>query len=162
MSRANLGTRRQKMVLKLIGVLAAVGMLFGASFGAAAGLDVGGGSIQHGYDADLMCDEDGVWIDGWIMNVDEDEAGPCMLEGVRVKGINATECSCCDIWVVMWGDDGNTYLGKETLHIPDSIPSSGLRFPASGDGYFAGGTIPIEDIDRVDIIIEGGCPDAPA
>ncbi len=65
--------------------LLAGGMVFGTVVGLAASLDVSlsGGSSQAGSDADLVCDEDGVHVNGW--NLDTNTG---LVSSVRVGGID--------------------------------------------------------------------------
>lgn len=150
-------------MLKIIGLLALVGLLAGLAFGAADDVDVGGGSIQHGVDQDLQCDEDGVRIDGWAFNADEDAPGYGILNYVRVLGIDPS-CECCSLWVSLW--DGDTFLGRsDEAHIPGDGDGDD-KDPATDQvgvkaQFYGSYTINVQDIDRADIFIEGGCPDAP-
>lgn len=142
-------------MLKIVGVLVLVGVLAGAAFGAAAALDpVGGGTIQHGGDSDLQCDKDGVYIDGWGANFDVGDRPPYgILDYVRVKDVDAS-CECCSMWVSLW--NGDTFLGRsEEAH----IPAGGGEVKVDFDDV--GNPISVKDITKVDIFIEGGCPDAP-
>ena len=41
-------------------------VIFGAFYASAANLDVNGGVIQAGVDADLVCDPDGVQVVNWV------------------------------------------------------------------------------------------------
>ncbi len=142
---------------RLIVALLVGAMVFGAVFGLADTLIVGGGTIQHGGDNDLQCDEDGVYIDGWAFNADEDSPGYGILDYVRVLGIDP-ECSSNDMFVSLW--QGGTFLGKGMAHIPPD--GDALDKDTSGD---VGVKVTMPNVDvwkitKVDIFIEGGQPDA--
>jgi hypothetical protein len=75
-------------------VVAAV--LFGAVYASAAALNVEG-TIQAGVDADLTCDPDGVYVDGWGY-----ENNDMTVRYVRIGGINGA-CMGKEMVVGLWG-----------------------------------------------------------
>lgn len=144
---------------RIIVALLAGAMVFGAVFAVAATLDVAGGTIQAGSDSDLRCDEDGVRVDGWLLETDTG-----MVNKVRVHDIDA-DCSSNDLFVnvTKWGTkiaECRTAAGPG-MHIPadTSVDDNDL------DGGEVGVKCPLVppvkavDITDVEIFIEGGVSD---
>ena len=64
------------------------GMVFGTVLAVAASLGVQGGTIQGGEDIDLVCDEDGIYVDAWGLNTYP------VLEGVEYVTIKGVDADC--------------------------------------------------------------------
>lgn len=66
-------------------------LLIGSVLAGATSLNVGGGTIQAGYDDDLVCDEDGVYVADW-------ELDPItgLVDSVRIGGIDDC-CQNCNV-----------------------------------------------------------------
>jgi hypothetical protein len=62
-------TMRRNIMLRILGVLAVVAAVAFAAYGSAATLQVEGGTIQYGIDANLTC-ASGVTVDGWGLETD--------------------------------------------------------------------------------------------
>jgi hypothetical protein len=80
-------------------------LLFGVVFAAAAALPVNGGVLQAGLDSNLVCDPDGVKVDGWVYENDD-----LTVIGVRIAGIDAA-CEGSEMHVDVY--DGLTQLGGD-------------------------------------------------
>lgn len=100
--------------MKKLLILALLVALVASAFASAALLDVEGGTIQAGLDASLVCDPNGVFVDGWGLETDDD-----LVYFVRIGGI---EGSCFgNALFVRVLDDANNVLATGTF---DPIASS--------------------------------------
>jgi hypothetical protein len=130
-------------MLKIMGVLVILTLVFGAVFGSAAALNVMGGTIQAGEDLDLICDEDGIRVAGWGLETDDG-----LVYSIRFCDVDA-DCCDCELFVRVTGSDGSFIDGGWSKA---TIPSGGgcvrvtLRNP-----------IPAADIYDLHVYIEGAC-----
>ena len=140
-------------MLKIVGVLVMLTLVFGAVFGSAALLQVQGGTIQAGEDLDLECDEDGVYVAGWGLETDDG-----LVYFVRIYGID-DGCSSCDMFVVIT-DINHDKIAKFSVHIPDDSATNPKDWDTSTDVGVKipfNPPIPAVDIYDIEVFIEGSC-----
>ena len=89
------------MLRKLV-VLALILVVVATAFASAASLTLSGGTIQAGVDGDLQCDPDGVWVDGWGLETDEN-----LVYFVRIDGINGA-CIANEMFIKVMDGGGDT------------------------------------------------------
>lgn len=145
-------------MLKIMGVLVMLTLVFGAVFGSAALLQVEGGTIQAGADIDLECDDDGVQVDGWGL-----ETSNGLVYYVRIVDID-NGCSSCDMFVNITDINHNKLAGWFKVHIPnDGAPGPGPTKDWDSDSGEVGVKIPFDppilavDIYDIEVFIEGSC-----
>jgi hypothetical protein len=107
---------------RLIVALLVGGAVFSAVFAAAATLIVFGGTLQAGSDGDLVCDEDGIYVDAWAVNTYPVLEG---VEWVTIKGVDA-------------GCNGARIMGRVTLTYSDSTDNATWAYTSGVDQYGAG------------------------
>jgi hypothetical protein len=79
---------------RFIVALIAGAAVFTLAFGAAAALSVNGEVIQAGSTNDLVCDSDGIVVDGWGLETD----APARVYWVRFAGID-TNCDGANMFI---------------------------------------------------------------
>jgi len=112
--------------------------VFALAFGAAATLSVNGEVIQAGSTQDVVCDSDGVLVDGWGLETDN----PAKVYYVRIAGI-APECAGADMFV--------------------NVTNNGTEITEGGPEPITGTTatvdfdtpVPPADITDLEVFIEG-------
>jgi hypothetical protein len=107
---------------RFITALLAGAAAFALVFGAAATLIVDGNTLQAGEDADLTCDQDGIYVSAWGVNTYP------VLEGVEYVKIKGVDDDC----------DGARILGRITLNTSVSSDNSSFVY-TSGTGPYASG-----------------------
>jgi hypothetical protein len=132
--------------------------LFAAAYGAAAALGVGGGTIQAGSDTDLRCDEDGVRVAGWGLELDDGK-----VYSVRVYDIDAgcrdSDSSEKELMVNITSGGTKVAEGKAKL------PTDGGTGDKDGDTGEVGvsvslnNAVPAKDITDIEIFIESDAND---
>jgi hypothetical protein len=105
-------------------------MVFSVAFASAAALIVNGGTIQAGSDVDLVCDSDGVRVEGWGLETDTG-----LVHFVRVGNIWA-DCVGADIFANITGGGGAVLTQTvgvtiddttETLHFDDAVSAVAIE-----------------------------------
>ena len=117
-------------------------VVFSVAFASAAGLIVNGGTIQAGQDLDLVCDSDGVRVEGWGLETDDG-----MVSFVRIGNIWA-DCVGADLFARITGAGGVKLTEAGPVTIDDTIEVLNFDTPVLASA--------IEDIH---VFIEG--PSAP-
>jgi hypothetical protein len=141
-------------MFKKLAILAVLGVVLAAAYGAAASLTVSGGTIQAGLDDDLICDEDGVQILAYSSNVDEDGFGPGNVDAIRIGGVDNAACAGAEMWVAVHDGSGN-YLNKGMAIITNPGPASGWYRVTFMD---APNYVPASQIYQVRVYIGGATP----
>ncbi len=98
---------KRSIVALLIG-----GAVFGTVLAAAATLNVFGGTIQGGEDTDLICDEDGIYVDAYGLNTYP------VLEGVEYVTITGVDADC----------DGARIMGRVEMTDSDPLINSSWAY----------------------------------
>jgi hypothetical protein len=114
---------KKRVLLALVVAL----IVFGAVYASAAALNVSGGFIQAGGDADLTCDE-GAYVSAWGLEVDDGK-----VYFVRIDGVDGT-CAGARFFAKVSLEDGsnvqvNTVLSgasEYVLHFADPIPAENI------------------------------------
>jgi hypothetical protein len=117
-------------------------VVFSVAFASAAGLIVNGGTIQAGQDLDLVCDSDGVRVEGWGLETDDG-----MVSFVRIGNIWA-DCIGADLLANITGAGGVELTEAGPVTIDDSIEILTFDTP-----------VPAVAIEDIHVFIEG--PSAP-
>lgn len=117
-------------------------MVFSVAFASAAALIVNGGTIQAGEDLDLVCDSDGVNVEGWGLETDTG-----LVSFVRIGNIWA-DCVGADMFANITGTGGVELTEAGPVTIDDSTEVLTFDTPVLASA--------IEDIH---VFIEG--PSAP-
>jgi hypothetical protein len=128
-------------------------MLVGSVAGAAATLNVDGGTIQSGGDTSLKCDTDGVRVDGWGLETDDGS-----VHFVRIHDIH-TNCIGADMWVII--TQAGSEIARGSATIPADTNSAPDNDPDTGDvGLKINLNTPVQaaDITDIEIYIEGSSP----
>jgi hypothetical protein len=113
-------------------------MVFSVAFASAAALIVNGGTIQAGSDVDLVCDSDGVKVEGWGLETDDG-----LVSFVRVGNIWA-DCNGAEMFANITGSGGSVLTKTVPVTIDDTIERLNFITPVQAAA--------IEDIH---IFIEG-------
>jgi hypothetical protein len=106
---------------KLLIALVVGGALFGASFGAAAALNVNANTLQAGGDTNLVCDSSGVgvsWNIQWSNAVGDYVIGSL----VHVTGVDEA-CNGSSVVVTLTDINGNYLDQKTTIKAPATDPT---------------------------------------
>ncbi|HEX2176504.1 MAG TPA: hypothetical protein VHG70_11395 [Nocardioidaceae bacterium] len=124
-------------------VAAGVGTLvFGGVLGSASALDINDpGVAQYGQAMDLVCDENGVNIDGYFLDTDADE--PSLSNGVVISNIAA---AC----------DGKTIVASVFDNAGDGLARGFVTLDDSGTAtvkYNGGTQVPVSQIKGVRLTI---------
>ena len=98
------------------------GLVFGTVLAIAASLNVSGGTIQAGSDADLICDENGIYVDAWAVNTYP------VLEGVEWVTIKGVDADC----------DGARIMGRVQLTYSDYNDNSTWAYTSGVNAYGVG------------------------
>lgn len=98
------------------------GLVFGTVLALAASLIVQGGTIQGGTDTDLICDENGIYVDAYGLNTYP------VLEGVEYVTIKGVDADC----------DGARIMGRVQLTYSDYNDNSTWAY-TSGTGPYSSG-----------------------
>ena len=110
----------------------------------AAVLDVNGGVIQYGEDTTLTCDTDGVYVDGWGLEMDT----PASVTYVRIKGVSSA-CNGADMFVQVLNNGGEKITqGSFKDLLGDEDTPYKVTFPAT----------PPQNIGGIKVAIEGKLP----
>ena len=117
-------------------------VVFSVAFASAAGLIVNGGTIQAGEDLDLVCDSDGVRVEGWGLETDDG-----MVSFVRIGNIWA-DCVGADLFANITGAGGAELTEAGPVTIDDTIETLTFDTP-----------VPAVAIEDIHVFIEG--PSAP-
>lgn len=100
-------------MLRKIAVLALLVVVIAAAFASAANLTVDGGTIQAGVDQSVYCDANGVYVDGWGLETDDDT-----VRSVRIGDID-TACKGSEMFVKVLGANASVlFSGKVTVATP--------------------------------------------
>ncbi|MQA62327.1 MAG: hypothetical protein GEU86_12690 [Actinophytocola sp.] len=123
----------------------AAGLVFAGVFGAAAALDVDGGNAQSGQSSDLSCDTDGVGVEGYM--IEQDDNGPEPLSfGVKVTDVDT---ACDGLWVSARTLDSNgDVLGRGVAQINGNVVSVHYLSGHGGDNG-----VPVSAIETVSLAI---------
>lgn len=121
----------------LVAIMAGT-MVFSVAFASAAALIVNGGTIQAGADTDLVCDSDGVRVEGWGLETDDG-----LVYNVRIGNIWA-DCVGAEIFANITGAGGTELTEAGPVTIDDTIETLTFDDPVAAEA--------IEDIH---IFIEG-------
>lgn len=123
-------------------------MLVGSVAGAAASLNVDGGTIQSGGDTSLKCDKDGVRVDGWGLETDDGK-----VYFVRIHDIDPA-CSGAEMFVLI--TQGGSTIAKGSAIIPTDGAGGDNDTDAGEVGVKISFTpVPAVDITDIEIFIEG-------
>lgn len=104
---------------RFLAALLAGTAVFALVYGAAATLIVDGNTLQAGYDGDLTCDQDGIYVSSWAVNTYP------VLEGVEWITIKGVDDDC----------DGVRIMGRITLDTSVSNDNSSFAY-TSGTGTY--------------------------
>lgn len=123
-------------------------MVFGAVLGSAAALDItNGGVAQYGQDFDLSCDENGVTVEGYMLDTDAD--GESLSSGVKVVGISNNCIGRTLVAGVSKSSGAALARGAATI-VDTGAGENELVIPYNIDG---GPTVPVADIGGVRLTI---------
>ena len=122
---------------RFIVALIAGAAVFALAFGAAATLVVNGEVIQAGSTNDVVCDADGVLVDGWGLETDDGN-----VSYVRIAGVDGA-CLGADMWV--------------------NVTNNGTEITEGGPATIGGSTVTVNfdaavlaaDITDLEVFIEG-------
>ena len=118
----------------------AAGLVFAGVYGAAAALEVDGGNAQAGQAADLSCDDNGVQVDGYL--IEQGTGAEPLSFGIVVSGIDE---ACTGLFMTGRTLDGaGAILGDGVVEITG--PTARLTYsPSTG--------VPVSQIQSVTLAI---------
>jgi len=128
-------------------------MLVGSVAGAAATLNVDGGTIQSGGDTSLKCDTDGVNVVGWGLETDTG-----LVDAVRIHNIDIN-CIGADIWAII--THAGTEIARGSATIPPDTNSNPDNDGDTGDvgvRLIFDSPVQAAEITDIEIFIEGPSP----
>lgn len=125
----------------LFGIALALG-ISATAYAAAATLNVTGGALQQGNDANLKCDTDGVTIHYNTTAID----GEMRLQKVFVDGLDAT-CAGGEMDVILKNSGTQIWFGA--ADIPANFPGGTLQAGTAGSTNPDVTTISITDVTEV-------------
>jgi hypothetical protein len=131
---------------RIIGALLVSGTVFGAVYGAAATLNVNGGTIQQGSDLSLVCQSTPIKVDSWGVNTSDDAVTGGKATFVQISGVDDATCAGNRLMGRVENGDGDVVGYVTTLNtdggattppaVIEIAPFTGPAGPHIADGVY--------------------------